>query len=52
MYEIGISFTLLTIKTEKNIQNTGRRATTAHRSDSAVKRTIGKWSPLEKATQC
>ena len=47
---MGISFTLLTTKIEKKIKTTGRRGTTGHGSESPVKRTIGKQSPLEKPT--
>lgn len=47
---MGISFTPLTMKTEKKITATGRRETATHASESPVNRTLGKWCPLEKAT--
>lgn len=46
---MGISFTPLTIKTEKKIKTTGRREKPTHTSESAVKRATGKWSLVEKA---
>lgn len=47
---MGINFTPLTIKTEKRIKTTGRRAKPTHTSESPEKSTIGKWSLMEKAT--